>query len=80
MSGRLDGEGLESGRLPLAVSVNGRIAAVTRTYRDEDGVVRFSALVPESAFRPGANPVGVFVVSEDGGVVLERLEIDGGDG
>ncbi len=80
VSGRLDGEGLESGLLPLAVSVNGRIAAVTRTYRDEDDVVRFSALVPESAFRPGANPVQVFVVSEDGGVVLERLEIDGGDG
>ncbi len=47
-----------SGRLGLAVVVNGRIAAVTRTYGNER---RFTALVPDGAWRPGGNAVGVRV-------------------
>jgi len=43
----------------IAVALNGRIAAVSAVY---DGP-RFSALVPESAFRPGRNSVRAFVVT-----------------
>jgi Sulfatase len=46
----------------LAVAVNERIAAVARAYELGDGVVRFSALAPESAFRPGRNDVRMFVL------------------
>jgi hypothetical protein len=45
----------------LAVAVNGRIRALTRCVV-ERGQQRFGALVPESAFRPGANEVDVFLV------------------
>jgi sulfatase-like protein len=57
-SGRL--EGVPTGQ-DLAVAVNGRIAATTRSVELEGEIV-FSAVLPESAFRPGANRVRVFVV------------------
>jgi len=43
----------------IAVSLNGRIAAVSAVYRGP----RFSALVPESAFHAGRNAVRAFVVT-----------------
>ncbi len=43
----------------IAVALNGRIAAVSLVYRGP----HFSALVPESAFRPGRNSVRAFLVS-----------------
>ena len=46
----------------VAVALNGRIAAVCQAYQGQDGVVRFSALAPESAFRPGRNQVRFFLV------------------
>jgi hypothetical protein len=47
----------------LAFALNGSVAGVTRVYRDPaGGVLRFSALVPESAFRPGRNALRAFVV------------------
>jgi hypothetical protein len=56
-----------SGLLPgdsVAFALNGRIAAVTEVYRDRaDGPPRFSALAPESAFRPGRNSVRAFLVT-----------------
>ncbi len=65
--------GTLSGRHPvqqdLAVSVNGRIEAVTRSY-PELGETKFAALVPERAFRPGANDVAIYAVAGD---VLEEL-------
>ena len=60
------------GPLDLAVAVNGRVAAVTRTF-DVDGDQHFGAFVPDKAFRQGANQVDVYAV-RDGR--LERL--DGG--
>jgi hypothetical protein len=58
--------GLPAGRTtPLAVAVNGRIAAVSWTY-PFTGKARFSAIVPDSAFRPGANQVQVFEVQGSG--------------
>jgi hypothetical protein len=56
--GRIGGDGARVGRT-LAVAVNGRIAAVATTYGVYDST-RFSALVPESAFRRGRNEVEVY--------------------
>jgi hypothetical protein len=55
----------------LAIAVNGRIRALTRCFY-QDGVQRFRALVPESAFRDGPNQVDVFSVRVAGSV--PRLE------
>jgi branched-subunit amino acid ABC-type transport system permease component len=43
----------------ITVALNGRIAAVSGVYRGP----RFSALVPESAFRTGRNAVRAFIVT-----------------
>jgi hypothetical protein len=47
------------------VAVNGRIEAVSWTY-PFTGKARFSALVPDTAFRTGANQVQVFAVQGSG--------------
>jgi len=47
----------------LAVSINGTIRAVTRTYQLDGFRDRWAALVPESSFRPGKNDVQFFVVT-----------------
>lgn len=60
LAGRLSG--VEKGET-LALELNGRIAAVTKAYRDPAGPIRFSALAAEFAFRPGRNAVRVFIVS-----------------
>ena len=56
--------GLRAGET-LAFALNGRIAAVTHVYRERGtgGALRFSALVQESAFKPGRNSVRAFAVS-----------------
>ena len=65
--------GTLTGRHPaqqdLAVSVNGVIAAVTRSYT-EFGTTKFAALVPERTIRAGANDVSVYAVN---GTKLEEL-------
>jgi hypothetical protein len=43
----------------IAVALNGQVAAVSVVYRGP----RFSALVPESAFRPGRNSFRAFLVT-----------------
>ena len=52
----------------LAVTVNGRVETVTRTYKGPEGAWSFTAMVPETVFRAGSNRVEVFVISgtEDG--------------
>ncbi|MBE9551373.1 MAG: sulfatase-like hydrolase/transferase [Proteobacteria bacterium] len=57
----------------LAVSVNGIIRAVTRTYRVEGSIHEWSAIVPELSFRPGKNDIEVFHLAQDTG----RLHIKG---
>jgi hypothetical protein len=54
-------------RLPtwLAIAVNGRIAAVTRTFAVAGAAARFATLVPDTVYRQGANAVEVLVVRED---------------
>jgi Sulfatase len=55
--------GVQAGQ-PLALALNGRIAAVSVAYRNPGGgPVRFSLLAREDAFRPGRNTVRVFVPS-----------------
>ena len=71
ITGWIDGD--TSRHLDVAVAVNGRIAAVTRTFPNS-GRLRFAALARETSFRDGANDVDVFVVASQGGSLrLERL-------
>ena len=58
--GHLEGDGADAG-LELAIAVNGRIAAVTRSYAVGDHI-RFDAWVSEASFRPGENDVTVHLV------------------
>src|SRR6185503_9520089 len=58
---------------PVALALNGRIAAVSVAYRNPGGgPVRFSALPGESAFRTGRNTVRIYLVS--GSPSAPRLE------
>jgi sulfatase-like protein len=69
--GSLEGDGAGS-RLPIAIAVNGRFAAVSWT--DGGGSATFSALLPEESFRPGRNRVEVFLIREDSrGLALASL-------
>jgi hypothetical protein len=70
--GSIEGPGAAANR-PLAIAVNGRIAAVSRTYA-RGSSVRFTAFTPESAFHPGRNRVEIFwAVGARNEVALERL-------
>jgi hypothetical protein len=57
----------------LALAVNGRVAATTRTYDASDGA-RFAAVVPDDAIRDGSNEVEVLVSR---GGPLERVPTAG---
>ncbi|MGH3103837.1 MAG: sulfatase-like hydrolase/transferase [Gaiellaceae bacterium] len=71
LEGRLTGT--IAGRMDLAVAINGRVAAVSRTFR-QGGQTRFAAFVPENALRAGRNAVDVFAVRGKGRtIVLEQL-------
>jgi hypothetical protein len=56
----------------LAVAVNGRVEATTRVYRDGGRSV-YTALVPPSSLREGANAITVFSAAPDG----ELQPVDG---
>ena len=71
--GHLVGPGAEAG-IDLAVAVNGRIEAVTRSYFETGGPV-VSALVPEAAIHPGRNAFAVYRVERNG--TLVRLSPSG---
>jgi hypothetical protein len=64
VSGRIEG-GLALGT-SLAVAVNGRIGAITESFRGDDGDTRLAAIVPVSAFRAGANSLEIFAVAGRG--------------
>jgi sulfatase-like protein len=59
----------------LAVSVNGRIAAVTHTF-EAGGQTKFAAMVPENVMHDGRNDVSVFVV-HPGSSALQLEELRG---
>ena len=50
----------------LAIAVNGRIEATTRTVARGNDCEWFSAMVPESALRPGANRVAIYLIDGSG--------------
>jgi hypothetical protein len=58
---------------PLAVAVNGTVAAVGQTYTD-NGKTRYSILIPQSALATGRNRISLFAIGENSGrPVLEQL-------
>jgi hypothetical protein len=59
VTGRLAGR--EPAGLTIALAVDGRIRATTRSYR-QDGRTRFAALVPPGALPAGAHAVAVYAV------------------
>jgi Sulfatase len=75
VAGSLAGAG--SRQLDLAVGVNGKIEATTKTFTQE-GQTRFAAFVPEDSLHRGKNAVDVFAIVSGGAKpVLEELR--GGD-
>ena len=60
--GRIRGTARADRTTILAVSINGTIRAVTRTYELDGFRDRWAALVPETSFRPGKNDVQFLVV------------------
>jgi hypothetical protein len=60
ITGRLEGAPGEE-RMHLAFALNGRIAAVGRSFAADEGQ-RFSAMVPETALREGENDVEVLAI------------------
>ena len=72
MTGYLDG--VPAGR-DLAVAVNGRIAATTKSFQLATGKqTLFAAMVPESSFAAGRNVVELFELGGTGAkVTLKRL-------
>jgi hypothetical protein len=52
----------------LVFALNGKIAALARAYRSEGGLVRFSALAPDSAFKAGSNELRVFLATGPSGL------------
>lgn len=83
VTGRIDG--VPSGRdLELAVVLNGIVEAVTRTYRDDRGRLRFSAMMREKALLEGDNAIEIHAVRKDGaeiwlqplsGTAADRFEL-----
>jgi hypothetical protein len=77
--GELTGEihaGVPGGGRPIAVALNGTIAATGRTFSLEGSSVEsLEVLVPETAFRRGRNEARVFeiVPRGGGGVALRPL-------
>lgn len=65
VAGKLEGDGAVPG-LDLAVAVNGRIEAVTRSYAAPSGAPAVSVLVPERSFRAGSNRIELYRVREVG--------------
>jgi hypothetical protein len=70
MTGRLSG--VSQAPRVLAIAVQGRVVAVTRTYL-RSGQVRFNAMLAPDSFRRGANKVEVFLVEGGPGAPVLRL-------
>lgn len=70
VAGRLKG-GIRGRQRDLALALNGRIAAVGRSFRLRGRSVEFfSLMVPNSALRTGSNEVEMLEVRPDGALVL----------
>lgn len=67
VTGRLRGRATQGNDRDVAIAVNGVIRATARSFEVSDGAIGFTTMVPESAFRRGANSVEVFLVSGEAG-------------
>jgi hypothetical protein len=65
VAGEITGGSIEQGTA-LAIAVNGRVEATTRSYR-LDGHSRFVTLVPERAFHDGRNSVRIYALKRTTG-------------
>jgi sulfatase-like protein len=75
VTGRISGPGTPGSR-EIAVTVNGRIVATAPTFElAESSVENFSALVPETSFRDGANQVQILWIR--GSSAAPRLTLIG---
>lgn len=64
------------GPFVIAISVNGEVAAVTRSYMRED-VLRFQALLPPTAMQAGSNTIELLLVESDAdGRVLTSIPVE----
>ena len=59
-----DVSGVEPGD-PLAIALNGRVAATTYAY-EGDYSTEFAAMVPPDLLEPGDNGLEIFVIEGDG--------------
>ena len=65
--------GHTGGGRAIAIAVNGRIAATSRTFSlDGSAAEQFEAIVPESAFESGSNDVQLFEIVKRAGIVSLR--------
>jgi hypothetical protein len=70
----------DRGEIDLAIALNGRIAVVTSTYTGGSSW-KFSAMLPESAFRSGENDIEVFAIEagdSDGFVLVAGSPVPAG--
>ena len=70
-------EGVDEGE-PLAVAVNGRVVATTRTYAASSGIVQAFALVDPRSFQPGDNQVELWRIVESAGARPELAPLAAG--
>ena len=56
----------DTGDMIIAVAVNGQIAAVTRTFVNDDGNVEYGALIPPAALQDGDNGIQLILVRGEG--------------
>ncbi len=63
-------EGVDA-KVPLAVALNGRIAATTYSYEGHRAV-EFAAMVPPSLLQPGDNELTLLEIEVDGNAMTLR--------
>ena len=70
-------EGTDKSNLPLAVAVNDKIWATTKTSEWEGKINFFSILLPTSAFRQGQNFIDVYLIEESPkGLLLRPINLN----
>jgi hypothetical protein len=72
VTGAVDARAVSQGPISIAVAVNGRIQAVTRSHRSLESKLEWQALLPEDAIGEGDNEVNLYIIRRSGdGIVLE---------
>lgn len=67
VTGTLTGSAAFNGDVVLAISLNGRVEAVVRTFDTDGRTTSFQAILPPEAFRAGANRIEVVLVDGTAG-------------